>query len=92
MWDLQRSKEIEGSIGGLSAALYLRNFQRCLFCFKAADFLDDMLLTSMHGRSLNLLDALKKSGKVFTLASDAKSIRNLQIFCWSMDGQILLCQ
>ena len=36
---LQRSKETEGSIGGLSAALYLRHFQRCLFCFKAADFL-----------------------------------------------------
>ncbi|MFR5116439.1 MAG: hypothetical protein ACLTDV_05060 [Eubacterium sp.] len=39
-----------------------------------------MSLTSMHGRSLNLLDALKKSGKVFTLASDAKSIRELADF------------
>ena len=59
-------------ICGISSGVY--------FASKLQTSWDDMLLTSMHGRSLNLLDALKKSGKVFTLASDAKSIRELADF------------
>ncbi len=59
-------------ICGISSSVY--------FASKLQTSWDDMLLTSMHGRSLNLLDALKKSGKVFTLASDAKSIRELADF------------
>ena len=56
-------------ICGISSGVY--------FAAKLQTSWDDMLLTSMHGRQMNLLAALKKSKKVFTLASDAKSIREL---------------
>ena len=56
-------------ICGISSGVY--------FAAKLQTSWDDMLLTSMHGRQMNLLAALKKSRKVFTLASDAKSIREL---------------
>lgn len=62
-------------ISGISSGVY--------FASKLQTSWDDMQLTSMHGRSLNLLDALRKSGKVFTLASDAKSIRELAAFLLS---------
>lgn len=38
---------------------------------------DDTCMMSMHGRQMNILAALKKNKKVFTLASDAESIRKL---------------
>lgn len=56
-------------ICGISSGVY--------FAAKLQTSWDDMLLTSVHGRQMNLLAALKKSRKVFTLASDAKSIREL---------------
>lgn len=38
---------------------------------------EDMALVSVHGREQNLVSAVRKNKKVFTLASDAKSIRGI---------------
>jgi len=56
-------------ICGISSGVY--------FAAKLQTSWDDMFLTSMHGRQMNILAALKKHRKVFTLASDATSIREL---------------
>ncbi len=38
---------------------------------------EDMALVSSHGRDQNLVSAIRQNRKVFTLASDAKSIRSI---------------
>ncbi|MCC8028806.1 MAG: precorrin-6A reductase [Lachnospiraceae bacterium] len=38
---------------------------------------EDMALVSSHGREPNLISAVRKNSRVFTLASDAKSIRSI---------------
>ena len=66
-------------ICGISSGVY--------FASKLQTSWDDMFLTSMHGRQMNILAVLKKHRKVFTLASDAKSIRELaeMLLTYKMD-------
>ena len=56
-------------ICGISSGVY--------FAAKLQTSWDDTYMMSMHGRQMNILAALKKNKKVFTLASDAESIRKL---------------
>lgn len=66
-------------ICGISSGVY--------FAAKLQTSWDDMQLTSIHGRQTNLIAQLKEHQKVFTLASDAKSIRSLaeELLKWDMD-------
>ena len=70
-------------ICGISSGVY--------FAAKLQTSWDDMLLTSVHGRQMNLLAVLKKNRKVFTLASDAKSIREVAelLLTYGMDELIM---
>ena len=53
---------------------------------------DDMALVSVHGREQNLAAAIRKNGKVFTLASDAASIRSIAGKLVSLGlGEVEMC-
>ncbi|MCD8133986.1 MAG: precorrin-6A reductase [Clostridiales bacterium] len=54
---------------GISSVVYFASRLRMAW--------EDMALVSSHGREQNLVSAVRQNRKVFTLASDAKSIRSI---------------